>query len=186
MNISDDELVTLIISKNQWAFEELIRRYGKLIKSIVKYHLKNISLWQEDCINDVLFVIWQNIDRFDANKNSLKNWIGAVAKYRSINYKRKFYKELMAGELSEEIADGKEVDAELIKQEIDNEIISLLSALKPIDREIFIQHYIYEIPLQDISVSLHKKIDWIYNRISREKKRIRKMYAEKGNNCYEK
>ena len=39
--------------------------------------------------NDILFSIWQNIDRFDANKNTLKNWIGAVSKYRAINYKRK-------------------------------------------------------------------------------------------------
>lgn len=81
MNITDDELVYLIIKKNQSAFDELIRRYGGLIKSIVKYHLKDIAMWQEECINDILFSIWKNIDRFDARKNTLKNWIGAVSKY---------------------------------------------------------------------------------------------------------
>lgn len=184
--IADNELVSLIIKKDESAFDELIRRYGGLIKSIVKYHLRDISMWQDDCINDILFAIWQNMDRFDANKNSLKNWIGAVSKYRSINYKRKFYKELTAGELNEDITDGKEIDADLIKTEIDEEIQSLLSALKPVDREIFIQHYIQGEALKDISVTLKKKPEWIYNRLSRGKKKLRRIYAGKGNNCYEK
>ena len=129
--ITDDELVSLIIKKSQSAFDELIRIYGGLIKSIVKYHLKDIVMWQEECINDILFSIWRNIDRFDPNKNSLKNWIGAVSKYRAINYKRKFYKELINGELNESIADGKEIDEYIIKQDIENDIMSLLSGLKP-------------------------------------------------------
>ena len=180
MNLTDNELVHLIIKKDQAAFNELIRRYDGLITSIVKYHLKQISMWQDDCINDIFFSIWQNADRFDPDKNTLKNWIGAIAKYRSINYKRKFYKELTEGELSDEITDGKAVDAELMGQEIENEIISLLSALKPVDREIFMQRYIYDIPLQDISINLDKSPGWIYNRISRGKRKLRRIYNLKG------
>lgn len=179
VNIQDDELVRLILAGDQSAFDVLVGRYGGLIRAIVKYHLHNISMWQEDCINDILFAIWQNIDRFDADKNTLKNWIGAVAKYRAINYKRKFYKDLTAGELSDDIADGKEIDAELMRQEIEDEIISLLSALNPMDKEIFIQHYIREVPLQDISASLNKAPAWIYNRISRGKKKLYKLRERK-------
>lgn len=179
MNIPEDELVCLIISKNQQAFEELIRRYGGLIKSIVRYHLKDISMWQDDCINDILFALWQNMDRFDPGKNSLKNWIGAVAKYRSINYKRKFYKELTEGELDEYITDGKDIDEDLMKQELENEIESLLSALTPIDKEIFMQHYIYGYSLKDISAELNKPTAWTYNRISRGKKKLRRIRERK-------
>ena len=143
-------------------------------------------MWQEDCINDILFAIWQNIDRFDAGKNSLKNWIGAVAKYRAINYKKKFFKELMAGELSEDITDGKEIDAHILAREIEEEIESLLSALAPEDREIFMQHYIYEVSLKDISENMQKKPSWIYNKLSRGRKKLRRIYAAKGDNCYEK
>lgn len=97
---TDEDLARFVASGDEYAFEELIRRYGGLIKSIVRYHLRDISMWQDDCINDILFKIWQNIDRFDAEKNNLKNWIGAVAKYRAIDYKRKYYRELTAGELN--------------------------------------------------------------------------------------
>lgn len=84
------------------------------------------------------------------------------------------------------MADGKEVDEGIIIQEIEEDIISLLSALKSVDREIFIEHYINGVSLQDISVSMNKKTEWIYNRVSRGKKKLRKICLCKGDNCHEK
>ena len=178
MNISDGELAALIANGNQAAFDELIRRYGRLIEAIVKFHLKDLSMWQDDCVNEILFVIWQNADKFDSSKNSLKNWVGAVAKYRCINFKRMHYRELLTGELTEDITDGKEIDAEIIKNELDSDIESLLSSLRPEDREIFIKHYIYEVPVDELASQLDKRTDWIYNRISRCRKRLRKIYGK--------
>ena len=175
MKLTDNELIELVTQKNQQAFDELTKRYIKLIKSIVIYHLKDLSMWQDDCVNDILFAIWQNADKFDAGRNSLKNWIGAVSKYRCINYKRKFYRDLTAGELNEEITDGKDINTELLASEINEEIMSLLSALKPVDKEIFIKHYFKDVPINEISIEMNKNADWIYNRISRGKKKLRKM-----------
>lgn len=174
MDITDNELVRLIAQKDEDAFSELVTRYGGLIRAIVKYHLKDISMWQDDCINDILFAVWQNIDRFDAGKNSLKNWIGAVSKYRSINYKRKFYKELTAGELTEDITDGKGADADILKKEIEEETISLLSGLTPNDREIFIKRYFMNEEVEVIAEQQNRTPSWIYNRLSRGRKRLRR------------
>ena len=186
MDITDNELARLAAGKNEKAFEELVRRYGGLIKSIVCYHLKDISMWQEDCINDILFAVWQNIDRFDADKNSLKNWIGAVSKYRAINYKRKFCRDLTAGELSEDITDGKGADADILRREIESETISLLSGLKPEDREIFIRRYIKDRSVSDIAAETAHEESWVYNRLSRGRKRLRRIYAEKWSDYCEK
>ncbi len=73
MDITDTELAQRVAGRDEKAFTELIKRYGGLIRAIVKYHLRDISMWQEDCVNDILFAVWQNIDRFDAGKNSLRN-----------------------------------------------------------------------------------------------------------------
>lgn len=186
MSRSDDELVGLIIKKNQTAFAELTERYEKLIRSIIAYHLKSIPMWQEDCVNDVLFALWENMDRYDSDKNSLKNWIGAVSKYRAINYKKKFYRELMSGDIDENMTDGKDIDAELLKKELNNEIMSLLSALNRTDREIFFRRFIMEQPIDTVSESLGKKPGWIYNRISRGRKRLSKIYYLKEDGIYEK
>lgn len=186
MDITDNELASLVAHKNEAAFTELIRRYGGLIKSIVSYHLKDISMWQEDCVNDILFAIWQNTDRFDAGKSTLKNWIGAVAKYRAINYKRKFYRELTAGELTEDITDGKEVDAGILRQEIESETISLLADLNPKDREIFISRYFLEQSVEAIADKIHQSPSWVYNRLSRGRKKLRRIYGGKWSDYREK
>lgn len=186
MEAADNELVRLIIRRDENAFEELIRRYGGLIKAIVRYHLKDISMWQEDCINDISFAIWQNIDRFDAEKNTLKNWIGAVSKYRAINYKRKYYRELTAGELNEDITDGKEADEDIIKQEIEEEMMSLLSGLKPKDREIFVKRYFMEQSVENIAATEKQEASWVYNRLSRGRKKLRRIYGEKWSDYREK
>lgn len=184
MDITDNELAGLVAAKNEDAFSELVRRYERLIRAIVKYHLKDISMWQEDCINDILFAVWQNIDRFDAEKNSLKNWIGAVAKYRSINYKKKFYRELTAGELTEDMTDGKGADAYILAKEIEAETISLLSGLNPDDREIFIQRYFMEEKIETIAERNSRSPSWIYNRLSRGRKKLRRIY--RWSDCHEK
>lgn len=172
-----DKSIAYRISKgDEQAFEELIREYGGIVKSVVYYHLKNISMWQEDCINDIFFKIWQNIDKFNPDKNSLKNWIGAVAKYRAIDYKRKYYKELMTEEISENMSDEKRRQGESLKAETEEEIQSLLSNLKDEDREVFIQYYINEQSVNEISKNKGKEPSWVYNRLSRGRKRLRKLF----------
>ena len=186
MVTDDNRLASLASQGSEKAFEEIIRRYGGLIKAIVRYHLKDISMWQDDCVNDIFIASWQNIDRFDADKNTLKNWIGAVSKYRAINYKRKFYKELTAGELNENIADGKEVDADLLRREIEEDARSLLSGLKEQDREIFIKRYLLDEPIEDIARSAGKKPSWVYGRLSRGRTRLRTILGEERSNYREK
>ena len=178
MYVSDKELANAIKNGSERAFEELLRLYGGLIRAIVRYHLKDISMWQEDCENDVLLSVWRNIDRFDPEKNSLKNWLGAVAKYRAINYKRKYIRELAGKELTEDVADDMSADAEILKRETRSEILSLLEALAPADREIFIRRYILEQPVEEIAAVNKRKPSWIYNRLSRGRKILRVKWSD--------
>lgn len=177
MQHTDKELARLIREGSEDAFENLVRLYGGLIKSIVHFHLKDISMYQEDCINDILFKIWQNIDRFDADKSTLKNWIGAIAKYRAIDYKRKFYRELSAGELNENIADEKG-SLSLLKCEIEEEINSLLENLSDGDREIFVKRYIMDVPVEEIAASEGRTAAYIYNRLSKGRKKLRRLFVK--------
>ena len=178
MELTDDELVRRIKNGDERAFECLIRSYGGLIKAIVKYHLGNISMWQEDCANEILFLIWKNISRFDPSKNTLKNWIGAVSKYRCIDYKRKYYNEKFS-ELDENIPYEGTAEANILKKELNEEIDSLLSALTPEDREIFIRRYIFDESAAAISAEKGWETSRVYNRLSRGRMRLRKIYGGK-------
>ena len=109
-----------------------------------------------------------------------------MAKYRAINYKKKFYRELTAGELTEDITDGKEIDADILRQEIEGEVISLLSGLSDKDRGIFIKRYIMDKSVTEIAADENKDTSWVYNRLSRGRKKLRRTYGGKWSDCHEK
>lgn len=171
--MNDEEMVCEIIKRNETAFEEFLVRYGGLVKSIVRYHLKSLPMWQEDCINDVCFALWKNIKSFDPDKNSLKNYVAAVAKYKAIDYKRKYIRSLSTEELPEQIAD----DNEAVKREIQEDTEELLAALSPEDREIFIRRYINGEDVEYIALSTRRNQAQIYNRLSRGRRRLKAIYG---------
>ena len=65
------------------------------------------------------------------------------------------------------------------ENELKNEVDSLLSALKPKDKEIFIRYYINEEKIRDIAEEINIKEDVIYNRISRGRKRIKTIFENR-------
>ncbi len=179
MTRQDEKLAAGVVSGSERAFEEVVRLYGGFIRSVVKYHLKNMPMWQDDCMNEILMNIWRNMSRYDADKSSLKNWIGALAKYRCIDYKRRYYRESFKGELDENIEDIA-MRRTLLRQEIEEEINSLLSGLDSCDREIFIKRYILNETIDEISASKGKPPSYIYNRLSRGRKKLRCLFERKG------
>lgn len=150
MQISDENVVGQLKLGNIKALEFVIDRYGGLIKSIIQktlFNFKNSGLIEE-CMNDVFLAIWENCNKFSGvnrGANSFKAWIGAIAKYKAIDYERKYiktlcYEDLETVELREETA----IDKELLEQECKKEIMELLSKINPLDREIFIKRYFEE------------------------------------------
>ena len=175
LDISDERLAELIAGGDEAAFEELVRRFGTLIRSVVRFHLRDLAMWQDDCINDVLLRLWQNMDRFDPQRSTLKNWVGAVAKYRAVDYKRKYCGGLMSGELSDNIRDTG-ADIELMRQELREEIDSLLENLSAEDREIFIRYYLMDADVESIADKYGRSSAYIYNRLSRGRKKLKRLF----------
>ena len=169
--MDDRELVDGIMNKEEHALECLLDRYGGLLKAITAYHL-DVSL-REDCMNEVLFIVWNEIHQYNPNKNTLKNWIGAVCKYKCIDYKRKYYKEHYE-ELDETIPDKKTPEKEILRREMEQETEELLACLSPSDREIFRRRYIEEETIKEISAGMKLSPSVLYNRLSKVKKKLRK------------
>lgn len=163
----DKKIVEGIREKDENSLEIFIEMYGGLIKSIVNYHLKSFECYREECMQDILISVWNNIDRYDSKKNSFKNWIGAVSKYKCIDYKRKYYKELFFDELDENI------NAPAVNAEIEEETESILMCLSESDREVFYRHYILGEKVEEIAKRKNKTPAFFYNRLSRGRNKIR-------------
>lgn len=168
--MDDRHLAADIRRKKENALDQLISQYGRLIKSIVSYHLTDF--YRDECINDILLSIWNHIDQYDPEKNSLKNWIGAICKYKCIDYKRKYYKENFV-ELDESISVPDPTEKLILKQEIETETEELLSSLSPSDRELFRRRFINEESIEEISHEMKLSPSVLYNRLSRGKKKLR-------------
>lgn len=166
-------LVQGIAAGDERALELLIDDYGGLIKAIVKYHLSGYTQLQEEAMQDILLAVWRNIASFDNSRSSLKNWIGAVAKYKCIDYKRRSMREPVFSELTDIVPDAR------FDPQTRADIESILECLPAADRELFYRHYILGEPIAEIAKKKNKSAGFLYNRLSRQRRRLRKQLEGK-------
>lgn len=178
MKIEERNLINQLRKKNQKALDYVIDNYGWIIKSIVCKHLYNLKNVQDECINDIFLGIWNNIGSFDENKSEFKNWVAGIAKFKSIDYKRKYLKGLEYENIDDLEISVKDTTYEvLIKNELSDDINEMLNCLNEKDRDLFYKLYIEEKEINDVSEETGLKKDVIYNRLSRGKKKIKKLFS---------
>lgn len=170
MKVSEENVVQQIKVKNEKAITFMIQQYGGLIHTIIYHHLRHSREDQEECLDDVLLAIWYNINSFNPTKNSFKNWIAAVAKYKAIDYQRRYIKRLQqqfsVSEIEESMMKRKE-------EVFSRDVSILFEQLSTEDRRIFERFYLEDEPSSHIAEELNVKVSWIYNKLSRGRKKLR-------------
>ncbi|MGL4450439.1 MAG: sigma-70 family RNA polymerase sigma factor [Romboutsia sp.] len=166
-----DKLIVRHIKKcNPKGMEMLIDNYSGLLTSVVKAHISPLSQYEEECVSDVLFQIWEKIDSFNIKENSFKNWICAIAKYKAIDYKRKYI-----SKVNTEIDNNTPfIDENLVRLEIKEEIDEILSILNDNDKELFTRYYLNDEKLEEIATDSDTNVTNLHSRLSRGRKKIRK------------
>ena len=177
MDITEDNYVAGLQAKNEKALKFFIEHDGWIVKSIVHKMMAKYQDKQEECMNDIFFQVWNNIQYFDCMKNSFKNWIAGVSRYRAIDCLRKHRRELEVENI-EDVAAAKEEEAyqRLVDQEISRELEQMLSCLNPRDQELFRRLYIEEQDISQVSREMGMQESAVYNHVSRGKRKIRNLY----------
>lgn len=178
-HINDENFLTEIKNRNEDALCYIIEKYGGLVRSVIGKHLYLLREEQEECFDDVFLDIWEHIDSFCKSQNSFKNWIAGIARYRSIDYLRRYRKRFEDVALSENIATEDRELLRLIEQEISEETEAILQCLKPEDRDLFEKLYIEEMPMEAVCESFQTNQNVIYKRISRARKRMKERFPKK-------
>lgn len=151
MKINEENFLDQLKTKNEKALDYVIDTYGWIIKSVIKKHLYNLQSVQDECINDVLLGLWNNIDKFDENKSEFKNWIAGIAKFKAIDYKRKYLRELDNENVDDLNITVDDSINELLKNELSLEMQEMMNSLKEKDRELFYKLYVEEIEVDKVS-----------------------------------
>ena len=168
--MQDEIIIKYIKKKKERGMELLIDKYRGIITAVVRRHLGVLTNYEYERVDDVRMSIWDNIKSFDCSKNTFKNWICAISKYKAIDYKKKYLTKMEHVDISEEIY---YIDQGLLKSEMEEEINDILRYLNESDRLLFKEYYLRGETLEEIAIKNNTKVSNLYNRLSRGRKKIR-------------
>ena len=63
---------------NEKALLYVIENYGWVLKTVVKRQMATLPHLWDDCINDTLMAVWENIGSFDEKRSRFENWLAGV------------------------------------------------------------------------------------------------------------
>lgn len=181
MKITEKNFIKQLNHGNERALEYVMLQYGGLVKSVVHRHLYNMTQYEEDCINEVFFAVWNNISSYQPEKSSFANWIGGIARLKALDALRKHSKEMWEESIDDQvvhIVDTSAGPGADMEELISTETEQLLSCLKEKDRELFYRLYVEEQDMDEISEAMDMEKSVIYNRISRAKRKVRKLHGK--------
>jgi len=175
LKITESNVVQHIQNKNERAISFIIDQYGGLLAAIIHRYLSIHQQEVEECLDDVLLSIWNHSHSFDPAKNSFKQWIAAIAKYKAIDYLRK---QMTLQNKQFSVAD---IDDSMFKAnhpKETNDVEHLLEQLPVNERNILEKYYLEGIPAKEIAEQFKAKESWVYNKLSRGRKRIKDFWIQ--------
>ena len=178
--MSDIKLIRGIKNGSENAINQAINKYSKLMWYIAGTVLKNVASGEdiEECVADVFVYLWENHDKFDEKRGSLKSWLSAVTKSKAIDKYRRLSKSSVVSLNEEQLIESIDVVDSIISAEQKREIISAINALGETDREIIIRRFYYQQKPKEIGFILDVPIKQIENRLYRAKLKLREMITK--------
>ncbi|KYG39531.1 sigma-70 family RNA polymerase sigma factor [Bacillus gaemokensis] len=170
------EIVEGLRKKDMTALHAAIDQYGDLIYKVVHSVLdtSHSKVLVDECVDDILLIIWYNINSYDEKRGKFKNWLISVAKFKAIDFKRKSNQAYQLQEFQQDIYEEMH-DTNQTKEEQEENFYILIGSLSNKDKKIFIKRYLDEYSVQEIASELGLTTDTVYSRLSRGRKKLKKI-----------
>ncbi len=183
MKITVNNVVQQIQNKNEQAIPFIINHYGGLLTAIIKRHLNYDQQDYEECLDDVLLSVWNNIHSFNPAKNTFKQWIAAIGKYKAIDYQRRRitiqHQQYSVGDINESMVNAKQSTKTNGVEKL-LEVEELLEQLSASERKIFEKYYLEGTPSSEIAKEFNSKESWVYNKLSRGRRKLKSFLIQKN------
>ena len=180
MKITEENFIAQLNDKNEAALEYVMKNYGGLVKAVVHRYLQQLTIYEEDCINEIFFAVWEHGQAFIPKRGSFANWIAGIARFKALDYLRRYKNQMREEHIEDKVIDISSAYSEEneFSGYISEEIEEMLLTLNDTDRELFRRLYIEEQKVSEISSDMGIERPAIYNRLSRARKKLRKMYGK--------
>ncbi len=177
--------------------ERIIDLYGSLVYRLVARILAGCGDERdiEECCSDTYLELLRKREEFNPNRSGLRTWILMLARYRALDYRRRFKRKnnpagenvavddvLITGEpgLTDSITPEKIV----LEQEKREQIASALATLPPSAREILYRRYYLEQSIEAIAISCGISRGAVDSRLWRARRHLKQRllddYENKG------
>lgn len=165
------------------ALDYLVDNYSDLILK-VSYSVLNNRELSEECVNDVLLKIWDNIASFKDNNENFPKWLVVITKRQAIDILRKEKKHSLNLELNEDLGYRTNDNAfEEVNKKIERE--ELKAGIEKLDRsskDIVVRRYFKDESVEEISNDLGISKGAVSNRLLRLKKKLKHTFKGRAFN----
>ncbi|BCA86987.1 DNA-directed RNA polymerase sigma-70 factor [Enterococcus saigonensis] len=164
-----------IKKRDEAAFNRLIDAYSKLLWAVASRSGATNSMDLEEVISDVFLRLWEQPEKFDEKKGSLKTYLcimtESMAKNKMQQVRRRQH---------ETLVDTEESSANLVSNELEEkaawqEIYTLIMTFDEPTRQILLWRIFYELTPQEIAKRSGLPTKEIDNRLYRGRKKLRSL-----------
>lgn len=176
--MKDAKLLQELRTGKTAAMDEVIDRYGSYVAAVIHNQLGRLSCPQdvEELASDTFLALWQNREKL--RSDSLRPWLGAVARNRARSHLRKLGELTVSAEDMLIIADDCAA-ARMEEQERRQLLSKALDSLGEPEREIFVRRYYYNQSVPDIAAETGLHPENVKTRLRRGREKL-KTFFEKG------
>lgn len=174
--MNDARTISGIKERNEQTINEVINKYSKLLWVTVSAVLKNVGSEQdvEECVADVFIDLWENPDRYDSARGTLKSWLCMVARCKAIDRYRALSKHSTVPLESAMMVSRMGLQDVLMQEETKQELVAAVGALADMEKDILIRRYYYEQKPREIAKALDLPLKQVENHLYRSKQKLRK------------
>ena len=174
--MTDITAIAGIKNRDERAINEVIVKYSKLLWPIAAAVLKNVGTEQdvEECVADVFIDLWENPDKYDAERGTLKTWLCMVARCKAIDRYRVLFKHSTVPLESAMMVGRMGMQDALLQEETKRELVAAVNVLADVEKDILIRRYYYEQKPREIAKALDLPLKQVENHLYRSKQKLRK------------
>lgn len=177
----DSVLLKLIKTDKRKGLLNLIDQYTPLVYTVVKSKISSVCTEEdiEETVSDVFNAFYNQAESVDLSRGSIAAYLVVIAKRRAVDVYRKASKNTELKLLDEEneaieLPDSFNLEDEVQKKELRNQLISVINSLGEPDSTIIIHRFYLEESAKDIAFVTGLSEDNVRKRLSRALRKIEK------------
>ena len=181
--MEDTEIISLLLARRESALDEIIRRYGRMLKNFAGRILPTAQD-AEECVNDALLDIWNTIP--PKRPESVASYAAMLTRRRAVDRIRRLTAKKRGGGIYlvalDELGDcipgcaAFDEDTDVLREAIN----SFLAGLSAEDRLIFMGRYFALESIESLAGNCGVSKNTINIRLSRMRKKLKSYLEERG------